>query len=53
LCGAARTVSQVSFDAISIFGVDLIVEQTVQENISFVAVHFRVPSSASHALRTV
>jgi hypothetical protein len=53
LCGAAGTVPHVSFDAIRMFGVNLVVDQTVQENFSFVAVHFRVSSPASHALRTM
>jgi hypothetical protein len=53
LCGAAGTVSHVSFDARCMFGVNLGVDQTVQENFSFVAFHFRVSSAASHALRTM
>jgi hypothetical protein len=53
LCGAAGTVSHVSFDAIRMFGVNLVVDQTVQENFSFVTVHFRVSSAASHALHTM
>jgi hypothetical protein len=40
LCGAARTVSHVSFDAICVLRVDLIVDQAVQETFSFVTVHF-------------
>jgi hypothetical protein len=53
LCGAARTVSYVSFDPIGVFMVNLIVDQTVQEDLSFGAVQFRVPSAASHALPTM
>jgi hypothetical protein len=51
LRGAARTSPRVSFDATRMFSVDLLVDQTVQEDFSFVAVHFRLPSAASHALR--
>jgi hypothetical protein len=43
LRGAARTISHVSFDAARLFSVDLMVEQAVQEDFSFVAVHFRLP----------
>jgi hypothetical protein len=39
----------VGFDARRMFGVDLVVDQTVQENLSFVAVHFFLPSAASYA----
>jgi hypothetical protein len=53
LRGAASTVSYVIFDAARMFGVNLIVDQAVQENFSLVAVHFRAPLAASHALPTV
>jgi hypothetical protein len=49
LCGATRTVADMRLDAIGMLGVDLVVDQAVQENFSFVAVHLRFPSAASHA----
>jgi hypothetical protein len=46
LRGAAGTGAQVRFDANRVPGFDLIVDQAVQKNFSFVAVHFCVPSAA-------
>jgi hypothetical protein len=40
LRGAARTSLHVSLDAPRMFSVDLLVDQTVQEDFSFVTVHF-------------
>src|ERR1700686_1514699 len=45
LGGAARTASHVSFRAEPKLGLDLIIEQAVQEDIGFVAIHFRLPSA--------
>jgi hypothetical protein len=51
--GAASTSSHVSFEATRMFSVELMVEKTVQGDLSLVAVHFRSPSATSHALRSM